>query len=208
MKKQELSGQKFGRLTVVNQADNKSGRVCWKCECECGNIKTISAQTLLNGGTKSCGCLRQEMVAQKNTKHGKSIRGQVTPEYLTWCEIIKRTENPSCLGFKNYGGRGISICKEWRESFAAFLNDMGKKPTPLHSIERIDNNKNYCPENCKWVTRDVQNKNKRNTISITHQGISLCAKDWAERNNIKPSTVYGRLSKGWNPIKAITQLPK
>jgi len=198
MKKQELSGQRFGRLTVINQADNKSGRVCWNCKCECGNTKIISAKTLLNGGTQSCGCLRQQMIAQKNTKHGKSIRGQVTPEYLTWCEIIKRTENPSCLGFKNYGGRGISMCQEWRESFETFLNDMGKKPTPLHSIERINNESNYSPLNCKWASRKEQNRNKRNNVFLTHEGKTMCIKEWSEHLGIPAPTLYTRKRKNWS----------
>jgi hypothetical protein len=130
----------------------------------------------------------------------------LTPEYNTWCEIIRRTENENCEAFKNYGGRGIAMCSAWRSSYAEFLKDVGMKPSPKHSIERIDNNKGYEPGNCKWATINEQCRNKRNNINVTHDGNTMCIADWERFLGVKKNWFMNRYKKGWSVQDAIKKL--
>lgn len=160
----DLSGQTFGRLTVLRLADErKGGRIAWLCQCSCGEVRTLTSHQLRQGGTRSCGCYAREACGERARRHGSFG----TPEYSIWAGIIQRTCNPKAPAWDNYGGRGITMCPRWRESFANFLADMGKRPSPDHSVERIDNEQGYSPENCKWILRSEQNRNKRNTHSLT-----------------------------------------
>ena len=147
----------FGRLTVIGRA---TGRSKWTCRCECGLIIDVWSQSLRRGATKSCGCYNRDAMQQR-TVHGAARRGKQTPEYVTWRNIMLRCYYPSAISWKYYGGRGISVCDRWRESFENFLADMGTRPTSKHSIDRIDPNGNYEPGNCRWVTADVQSRNQR-----------------------------------------------
>lgn len=145
-------GDKFGRLEVLEDlgAINKNTR--FRCRCKCGNIKTIIGCNLRSGHTISCGCLRVETI----TTHGMAR----TPSYIIWVAMIQRCTNPDNISYKNYGGRGITVCEEWRNSFEAFFKDMGQKPDGL-SIDRIKNELGYFKENCRWATRTEQNRNCR-----------------------------------------------
>lgn len=160
-----LTGKRFGRLTVGRIADvDRQGRTRWYCRCSCGNRRVVVGGHLNYGATKSCGCLMRERTSRANTTHGHrrfSLKNHQSIEYTCWTTMIQRCTNPGTKNWKNYGGRGISVCRRWRSSFCNFLADMGLKPNPALSIDRINNDKGYYPSNCRWATRSVQCKNQR-----------------------------------------------
>lgn len=166
--KEDLSGLKFGKLLVIQfDSVNKHSQRSWLCLCECGNIKIISG-TSLKRVTKSCGCLAKELIKLRRTSHGNCKNNSTTKEYYTWIGMKNRCNNPKFIGFQNYGERGISVCDRWLNSFDNFLSDMGLAPTKKHSLDRINNNGNYCPENCKWSTAKEQNQNRRKVLCINN----------------------------------------
>ena len=153
----ELLGKRFGRLTVIARAGrDKHGHSLWWCLCKCREYVIISGSNLNNKSTKSCGCLNRDVLRKRNLTHGK----RYTSEYNAWANIKARCFNSKNTRFKNYGGRGITVCKRW-DNFENFIADMGKKPSSKHTIERVDNNGNYEPGNCVWATYTINNRNKR-----------------------------------------------
>lgn len=148
----DLTGKKFGKLTVIRLSERKNGRITWLCECDCGNEKVIRADDLRTGNSKTCGC--------SYAVHGHNTRRGATSEYRSWNKMIQRCYNKKNRMYKFYGAKGVKVCDEWHE-FKNFINDMGEKPTTDHSIDRIDVNGNYEPSNCKWSTRLEQDRNKR-----------------------------------------------
>jgi hypothetical protein len=167
----EMSGMKFGRLTVVSRAGSVAYRrvATWRCRCDCGVETIVEGRSLRSGHTKSCGCYAIE-TRKKNgkksggnqrTTHGHCVGYRFSPTYGTWAAMRKRCENESHDRYKYYGGRGIRVCDRWK-SFENFLADMGPKPTPQHSIDRFpDNDGNYEPGNCRWATSSEQARNQR-----------------------------------------------
>lgn len=193
-------GDKYARLTVLEEhGRSNDGKVLWKCRCDCGNITITTGRAIFYGRTRSCGCLMREMAAQKHKTHGMSK----SPEYKTWTGMINRCENPSQKCFKHYGGRGIKIHASWRRSFENFLRDVGPKPSPKHELERADNNKGYEPGNVVWATRHEQLRNNRRNRLVTIDGITKPITDWANEFEIKLSTVYSRLLKGWSEVDSL-----
>jgi hypothetical protein len=161
----DLTGKRFGRLLVVERAGtSKRRRALWLAACDCGVRIAVITATLQNGRTKSCGCLHREVMREvgkwANTKHGEAANGKLSPEYSTWRSMIQRCEDPRHNRYDRYGGRGIRVCDRWRNSFEAFLADMGRKPSSNLSIDRINNDGNYEPGNCRWATASEQQKNK------------------------------------------------
>lgn len=199
---QDKTGHTYGRLTVISPVGkNKHGHIYWLCICECGNEHIPTSGNLTNGSTKSCGCLAYESKSKRKTTHGMSK----TPEYSVWCWIKDRCQNQNNPSYKNYGQRGIFICDIWNESFEQFFADMGERPTPAHTIDRIDNSGNYEPGNCKWSTRLEQANNKRSNTLINYQGKTLTLAQWSKHTGIHRNTLCNRINRlGWSIHKSMT----
>ena len=156
----DLTGQRFGRLMVTGRDTNKTegGSVWWKCRCDCGRVKTTIGQSLRKGATRSCGCLHAEhLLTKPRLSHGRTN----TAEYRAWTDMKTRCFNQKNRCWNLYGGRGITVCAEWLNDFPAFFAHVGCKPTPEHTLDRIDGQRNYEPGNVRWATLSEQNKNRR-----------------------------------------------
>ncbi|MBB6446493.1 AP2 domain-containing protein [Bacillus benzoevorans] len=158
-KRMNLAGEIFGRLTVLEFDSMKDTNSYWRCKCECGNVTVVAGNSLKRGVSKSCGCLQKEKTSNANFKHGHTAKN--SPEYRSWRSMITRCEDESVNNYERYGGRGIKVCKRWRNSFESFLSDMGKRPTLSYTLDRIDVNGNYEPSNCRWADLTQQAINKR-----------------------------------------------
>jgi hypothetical protein len=167
--------------------------------CDCGTIWNVPGSSLRAGRTLSCGCSRIENSRKKTQTHGMSL----STEYTIWKGMRRRCYNTNAKAWKNYGGRGITVCFRWKNSFSTFYNDMGPRPSLNHTIDRIDNNGNYEPTNCRWATYSEQNSNNRRTRFVTIDNICLTVSQWCERIGISNSTVRNRLHGGWSSKRAI-----
>jgi len=185
-------GNVYDRLTVIEFADSDGTGLRWLCRCECGKTTIVRGSSLRNGHTVSCGC-------KSASENGLST----TPEHRIWRAMHNRCYNTNHTHYQYYGGRGIAICDRWRESFAAFLEDMGPKPFPEATIDRFpDNDGNYEPGNCKWSTRKEQSQNTRTTKMLTYNGVTLCQSDWARKLGITYQTLNWRIKQGW-PLEKV-----
>lgn len=203
-RKQDLVGMKFGRLTVVSfDSINKHGKKVWMCECSCGGVARYTTGDLNFGRVVSCGCFNNERVGKVKLKHGEARAGNMSSEYSIWSGILQRCTNKNKKAFKHYGGRGISVCERWM-TFENFLEDMGRRPTEKHSIDRIDVNGNYEPGNCRWATDVEQARNARTNIKVTIDGVTKCLSEWAEINGVNYATARYRVKRGVDPVVAVT----
>ena len=201
-----LLGKKFIRLTVIHKANNnKYGKSQWLCRCDCGKEIIVTGSSLKIGNTKSCGCLQLDRLAETFTKHGHAKNNQKSRIYRTWVHMVQRCINPSDKKYTRYGGRGIIVCKRWMK-FENFLKDMGEPLTKNHSIDRIDNNGDYCKSNCRWATSKQQSRNTSKNRLITYNGEAKCLAQWSEETGIRRSTIASRLASGW-PIEKVFVKP-
>lgn len=191
-----LTGQKFGRLTVIELlSERKNAEKVYRCKCDCGNYTNVRSGSLKQGLTRSCGCLGREQVISCNTTHGK----RYTRIYGIWKTMKTRCNNKNSPKYKNYGSRGIVVCDEWRNDFEAFYNwAMNNGYRDDLSIDRIDNDGNYSPDNCKWSTPKQQVRNRRNTVCLTYNRETKSLAEWCEILNLNYHTVYDRHKHGWS----------
>lgn len=206
----DLVGFKSGRLTVVAFAGMRVGAkgkrtTMWLCRCECGNEVSVSNGCLTTMDTKSCGCLAAEKIRNLKLRHGDAA-GRRALEYMIWKSMRKRCKNPSDPAFANYGGRGIRVCERW-DDYVNFIADMGPKPSPKHTLDRINNDGNYEPENCRWATRVEQISNRRSTRSLTLSERTQTVAQWCRELDLNYGTVMWRLSDGADAAKALRPTP-
>jgi len=183
-------GKKFGRLRVIEKAENKGKHTAWLCKCDCGAKKVVTTGHLTrkNNPVRSCGCLRREMASKCNMTHGKTHH----PSYRTWVGMMDRCYDLTADSYKHYGGRGIFVCDRWHD-VNNFITDMGERKDG-YSIERINVNGNYEPKNCKWIRIEKQAQNKRNTIWVD----GMCLAEWCREYSIPYLLAYKRLMRGWS----------
>jgi len=214
----DLTGLRSGKLVALELSGRHSnGKLMWLCACDCGNLHRIEARNLSGSNpTKSCGCTRIEKIRLRSTRpstnltHGdsKNKLGPRATEHICWSAMIQRCRNPKSIGYKNYGGRGIAVCAAWLESYECFLKDMGRKPFPEASLDRINVNGDYELNNCRWSTWETQNNNRRDnvyvivgelkmTCAITARQFSIPERtihNWAKKTRNITSLVHKRLS--------------
>lgn len=194
----DRTGEKFGRLTAVRLIERRGSRNhLWEWSCECGGMAVIGISGVVKGSSRSCGCLRREMLSARNEKHGMSKLHK--REYRTWKDMRSRCNNPNNQDFNDYGGRGISVCERW-DDFSAFLSDMGLRPEGM-TIDRIDVNGDYEPLNCRWATQKTQANNKRNN-RVLDNGKTLAQN--CEELGISHSKVQYRLLAGYSNDDALS----
>ena len=198
---ESIIGKRYGRLVVVSKMKAPIGQsqvLHWECRCDCGQTKLVRTNPLVRGFIQSCGCLHLE----RSTKHGMSR----TAEYRVWQAIRQRCGNPHNAEYARYGGSGVTVCKEWENSFEAFRSDMGERPSPRHQIDRINNDLGYSPGNCRWATPRENTNNRRCTHHLTIDGVSRPLSIWAEMYGVSADTVHTRISRGWPAERALTQV--
>lgn len=197
-----LSGQKFGRYTVIKLHDKRAnrGQTLWVCRCDCGNERLVMSQNLTRGNSKSCGCLCRENTSKANSTH----RLTKHPAYKSWLSMRKRCYGNDPHAYKYYGSRGIKMCERWNK-FENFWEDMNSTWKDGLEIDRIDNDGNYCPENCRWATRKEQVRNTRFTHWVEFKGQRKSVAEWSEITGIPYGTLHSRVYTGWTGERALTQ---
>lgn len=201
----DITQQKFGRLTALESvAPVRKYEYKWLFRCECGKEKILPKTSVTKGYVKSCGCLLSETsskhIIKVNKKHGMYLH----PVYYIWSNMKMRCLNKNSFMYKNYGGRGIKVCDRWLNSFENFFEDMGDRPSPKHSIDRIDNNGNYEPNNCRWATNKEQSRNKSVTKYATYKGETKPVLYWCEELALSYNLIRERLLNGWTVERAFT----
>lgn len=196
----DISGRRFGRLIVVERVGTIRGQAAWRCECDCGKTAIVPSHDLKRGSTKSCGCYAADLSRQRLETHGMTK----TRIFRIWTGMLSRCSNNKDCAFVFYGGHGISVCDEWRNDFARFhdwsIRNGYKKDL---TIDRIDNNGNYCPDNCRWASPRVQANNRRTTRYLTVMCETKTISEWADIYGIKYGTIFCRLKDGWDEEKAV-----
>lgn len=197
MKRIDITGNKYGRWTVLGASPGSENPIKWDCVCECGTVRSVNGSSLRKGASPSCGCITKERMANQGTHNqsGRENGNKETAEYRIWSGMRKRCLNPRAQRYERYGGRGIKICERWND-FSNFFADMGQRPTPRHSIEREDNDGDYCPENCRWAKPEDQANNKSCNIIVLVDGEKMTLSAASAALGISYSSSYRRLKSG------------
>jgi hypothetical protein len=198
----DLVGSRFGRWLVLELV-SIAPRI-WRCVCDCGVIRVVAGSNLRSGGSTSCGCFRDEIAMGRGRTHGHAGLGKASRTYRLWASMLHRVRNKNNRSRAIYFDRGIGVCDRWLK-FENFISDMGERPSPDHTIDRIDNDKGYSPENCRWATSKQQARNRRNNRFVEAFGERLTIAEWAERFGIKAHTIRGRLDDGWPTEVAVSR---
>lgn len=199
MKHIVVAGEQYHRWTVIEELPVANKNRWLRCRCKCGSVVIVNLYSVVSGRSKSCGCHNLDVIraASENAWHRDF-------EYKCWRNFITRCENPKATGFDNYGGRGIKVCDRWRRSYEIFLADMGRCPSPKHSIERIDVNGDYTPQNCRWATRVEQARNKRNNRKLAVNGETKLLCEWSAETGLDSSLILKRIRLyGWPVERAV-----
>lgn len=201
--KQNLVGKRFGRLEVLSPSDERAcdGELMSVCRCDCGTIKAVRNRYLVLGRTRSCGCLFTDFT-RRPRMHGHARSGAKTSEYRIWLSMKSRCQNSKDRNYKYYGGRGISVCKRWSESFCDFLKDMDRRP-PGMQLDRINNNRGYEPGNCRWTTAIVNCNNRRDNVFLELDGVKHTLPEWSRIMKCNPNTLRSRRRQGWSDREVI-----
>lgn len=202
------AGTEFGDLVVIGPAEpftRNNGRkaAASLCRCACGSERRYKNNGLRNGRWQSCGCKQQANSAAARIKHGHAQGGRRSPVLDIWKGMLRRCSDPKFSRWEDYGGRGITVCERWRADFLAFLADVGPRPSPSHTLERIDNNANYEPSNVRWATKNEQANNKRNNRQVDYLGETITLAELARRTGLPSSALRRRLVAGLNVDEAI-----
>jgi hypothetical protein len=206
----ELKGYRFGKLTAIERVGKVGTHYVWRCICDCGKETTVPGTRLKGGSTSSCGCGRADYCRRTKTTHGATRDNTHTPEYKSWARMLSRCRSPSQRP-KGYQARGIQVCSRWRglDGFANFLEDMGPKPSAIHSIDRYpDGEGGYAPGNCRWATPKQQAQNRRTTRWIEIDGQRMTVTDAAAAYGIQWHTAFNRLNAGWTVEQTFKGVPR
>lgn len=196
----DLTGQKFGKLTVVSRSENKYGRATWLCKCDCGNEKIVQSWNLVKGYTTSCGCIASDVARTNATIHGQSY----TRLYTIWIGMKQRCYYKKHRHFADYGGRGIAVCAEWVDNFENFREwSLNNGYNETVTIDRVDTDGDYSPSNCRWTTYTVQNNNTRKNVYLTYKDETHTLAEWCMITGIPRSTLSNRLKRGWTIEQAL-----
>lgn len=199
--KEDITGRKYGRLTVIAFAEKRGSNYYWQCRCDCGMKRIVGRVALIKGFTKSCGCFSKENIVARQTTHGKSH----TPEHNSWLAMNARCKSPNAKGYENYGGRGIVVCDRWATSFENFYLDMGVRPNGT-SLDRIDPDGNYDLLNCRWINHAINCAVKRKTMFVDFQGETKPIADWARKFKMPYSALWNRIAiLNWPIEQAFTK---
>jgi hypothetical protein len=203
----DITNIRFNRFVVLSYAYSFKRVPYWYCICDCGTVKVVSGRKLKIGHTKSCGCLRQDINTIKGTENAYDYTGKISTEYRIWINILRRCFDSNEPCYKNYGGRGITVCDRWLYSFNDFLSDVGFRPSKEYTLDRINNDGHYEPMNCRWATRKQQARNTRRNTILEIGGIVKTFPEWCEHYNINYHLARNRYYRGlsiqdvFNPIK-------
>ncbi len=206
MKRLEIVGERYGKLVALRRGSkNKYGRFNWYFRCDCGSEIELDANQARSGNTQSCGCYHAESLTLHKTTHGFAKKGQLRSEYRIWTLMKDRCSNPKSPNFSRYGGRGIKVCERW-QTFENFYSDMGLRPEGC-SIDRINNDGNYEPVNCKWATNKQQANNKTSNKLFTWHNETLTLAQWSEFFGLSGTVLNSRLARGWSFEVAVSTPP-